>query len=395
MYLRPEYTILMKRLAEPRRFIQVILGPRQVGKTTVIRQVLQNLAVTSSFFSADMAAGSQTSWITQQWQNVRLIMQVQRLQEYILVFDEIQKIPNWSEVVKKEWDADTFAGRNIKVVLLGSSRVLIEKGLGESMAGRFEQIRMTHWSYPEMQEAFGFTLDQWLYFGGYPGAASLIDDEDRFCSYINGAIIDATINKDILLDSPVSKPALLRQTFELGCLYSGEILSMTKLLGQLQDAGNTTTLSGYLQRLSDSGLLSGLQKYSHDASRRRASMPKFQVYNNALNTAIKHLDFEGVRQKADVWGRVAESGIGAYLVSQSFARQFDLYYWREKSWEVDFVMRYRGRTVALEIKTNGESFSKGLDVFQKRFQPYGAYIVGPAGIPFDTFLKMDLLELIA
>lgn len=213
MYLRPEYAVLMKRLAESRRFMQVILGPRQVGKTTVIRQVLQDLTVANSFFSADMAAGSQATWISQQWQTVRLMMQSQHLSEYVLVFDEIQKIPHWSDAVKKEWDADTFAGRNIKVVLLGPSRVLIEKGLSESMAGRFEQICMTHWTYPEMREAFGFSLAQWLYFGGYPGAASLIDDEDRFSSYINGAIIDATINKDILLDSPVSKPALLRQTF--------------------------------------------------------------------------------------------------------------------------------------------------------------------------------------
>lgn len=395
MYLRPEYAVLMKRLAESRRFMQVILGPRQVGKTTVIRQVLQDLTVANSFFSADMAAGSQATWISQQWQTARLMMQSQHLSEYVLVFDEIQKIPHWSDAVKKEWDADTFAGRNIKVVLLGSSRVLIEKGLSESMAGRFEQIRMTHWTYPEMREAFGFSLAQWLYFGGYPGAASLIDDEDRFSSYINGAIIDATINKDILLDSPVSKPALLRQTFELGCLYSGEILSMTKLLGQLQDTGNTTTLSGYLQRLSDSGLLCGLQKYSSDASRRRASIPKFQVYNNALNTAIKHLDFEGVRQKKDIWGRIAESGIGAYLVSQSFARQFDLFYWREKSWEVDFIMKYRGKLIALEVKTNDESRSRGLEVFQEKFQPDGAYIIGPAGIPFETFLTMDLRELVA
>ena len=191
------------------------------------------------------------------------------------MFDEIQKIRRWSDVVKKEWDADTFADRNIKVVLLGSSRVLDAKRLSESMAGRFEQIRMTHWTYPEMRDAFGFSLEQWLYFGGYPGAVALFGGEDRFSDYINGAIIDATIHKDILLDSPVSKPALLRQTFELGCLYSGQILSMTELMGQLQDAGNTTTLSGYLQRLSDSGLLCGLQKYGNGASRRRASIPKF------------------------------------------------------------------------------------------------------------------------
>ena len=94
-------------------------------------------------------------------------------EQIVLVIDEIQKIGNWSEAVKKEWDDDTFYARNIKVLLLGSSRVTLERGLSESLAGRFEEIRMCHWSYTEMKECFGLSLDKYLFYGGYPGAASL------------------------------------------------------------------------------------------------------------------------------------------------------------------------------------------------------------------------------
>ena len=211
MYKRVQYQTITKRLKEPRHFLQVVLGPRQVGKTTVIKQVVNDLNLPYQIYSADSIPATQTSWISDCWNTARVQMRVEKLSEFILIIDEIQKIKNWSEVVKKEWDADTFNDINMKVVLLGSSRVLLEKGLSDSMMGRFEEIRMTHWSYPE----------QYLYFGGYPGAAFLIEDEERWGQYINGAIIDATINKDILYDSPISKPALLRQTFELGTSYSG------------------------------------------------------------------------------------------------------------------------------------------------------------------------------
>ena len=282
MYKRVQYQTITKRLKEPRHFLQVVLGPRQVGKTTVIKQVVNDLNLPYQIYSADSIPATQTSWISDCWNTARVQMRVEKLSEFILIIDEIQKIKNWSEVVKKEWDADTFNDINMKVVLLGSSRVLLEKGLSDSMMGRFEEIRMTHWSYPEMRDAFNMSLEQYLYFGGYPGESFLIADEERWGQYITGAIIDATINKDILYDSPISKPALLRQTFELGTSYSGEIVSLTKMVGALQDAGNTTTLAGYLNLLGDSGLLTGLQKFAMDKARQRASAPKFQVFNNAL-----------------------------------------------------------------------------------------------------------------
>ncbi len=393
MYKRAEYQVIKNRLEEPRRFMQVVMGPRQIGKSTVVKQVLQDLNLPYMFFSADNVPASDNSWISNCWASVRSLQQSKGYESIILVIDEIQKILNWSEVVKKEWDDDTFHDRNIKVLLLGSSRVLLEKGLSESLAGRFEEIRMTHWSYPEMRDCFGFSLDQYVFYGGYPGAAPLIGDEDRFQHYIQSAIIDATINKDILMDTPISKPALLRQTFELGAAYSGSLLSLTKMVGSLQDAGNTSTLAGYLNLLNDSGLVGGLQKFSMDTARRKASIPKLQVYDNALKTLYSSLSFEQAIIDRKEWGHILESGIGAYIVSEAFAKRFEVFYWRERDDEVDFVLRRKGSLVAIEVKGNAEKRTEGLEKFKEKFNPKSAFIVGDGGIKPEEFLSMDLRKL--
>ena len=393
MYKRAEYQLIKKRIEEPRKFIQVVMGARQIGKSTVVKQVLKDLGAPYQLFSADNVPTTNSAWISDCWAAVRSLKESKGWESMILVIDEIQKISNWSEVVKKEWDDDTFHDRDIKVLLLGSSRVLLEKGVSESLAGRFEEIRMSHWSYPEMRDCFGFSLDQYLFYGGYPGAASLIDDDDRFSQYIQSAIIEATINKDILMDTPISKPALLRQTFELGAAYSGELLSMNKMLGSLQDAGNTVTLAGYINLLDESGLLCGLQKFSMDMARRRASIPKLQVYNNALKMVYSPLSFEQSILDRKSWGRTFESGIGAYLVSQAFVHRFEVFYWREKDAEVDFVLRKKGSVVAIEVKSNAEKRTEGLDKFRQMFKPQAAFIVGDGGIGAEDFLSMDLKKL--
>ncbi|MCM1150586.1 MAG: ATP-binding protein [Alistipes sp.] len=393
MYKRTEYLTIRKRIEEPRKFIQVVMGPRQVGKSTVVKQVLQELDIPYQFYSADNVPATNSAWVSNCWAAVRSLKESRRQESILLVIDEIQKIYNWSEVVKKEWDDDTFHDRNIKVLLLGSSRVLLEKGLSESLGGRFEEIRMTHWSYPEMRDCFGFTLDQYFFYGGYPGAAPLIDDEERYRQYIQSAIVEATINKDILIDTPIGKPALLRQTFELGAAYSGQLLSLTKMLGALQDAGNTTTLAGYVQLLDESGMLNGLQKYSIDTARRRSSIPKFQVYNNALKTIYNPNTFEQTILDRKVWGHVFESGIGAYIISQAFVHRFEVFYWRERNDEVDFVLRKKGSVVAIEVKSNAEKNTAGLETFKRIFNPRTTLIVGDGGISAEEFLSMDIRKL--
>ena len=393
MYKRAEYQTIKKRLEEPRKFIQVVMGARQIGKSTVVKQVLKDLDAPFQFYSADNVPTTNSAWISDCWVAVRSLMQSNGWESAVLVIDEIQKIANWSEAVKKEWDSDSFNDINIKVLLLGSSRVLLEKGLSESLAGRFEEIRMSHWSYAEMSEAFGLSLEQYVFFGGYPGAASLIGDEERFQQYIQSAIIEATINKDILMDTPISKPALLKQTFELGAAYSGELLSLNKMLGSLQDAGNTATLAGYINLLGESGMLCGLQKYSIDLARRKASIPKLQVYNNALKMIYNGLTFEQAITNRKVWGRIFESGIGAYLVSQAFIRRLEVFYWRERNDEVDFILRKNKSVVAIEIKSNAEKNTNGLKVFKELFNPTASLVVGDGGISAKDFLCMDLAKL--
>ena len=395
MFKRAYFQIITDRLNEKRKFIQVIMGPRQVGKTTTVKQVLEEISIPFLFFSADMIPTSQNSWITDCWDNARAQLKFNQWNEIILVIDEIQKINNWSEAVKKEWDFDSFHDINIKVILLGSSRVMLEKGLSESLAGRFEAIKMTHWNFSEMQEAFDLSLDQYIYFGGYPGAADLIHNELRWKEYILSSIIDATINKDILMNSVINKPALLRQTFELASSYSGEIVSLTKLIGSLQDAGNTTTLSGYLNLLSECGLLCGLPKFCGDQSRMRASIPKFQVFNNALKTVYVDLKFDEAVRNSKVWGRIFESAIGAHIACNTFTSGYQAYYWRENNQEVDYIVKSGSKISAIEVKSNHDSASKGLTLFREKFNPQSALIVGFGGFPPDQFLSQNPIKLIS
>lgn len=393
MYTRKEYFLLKKRLEEPRHFIQVLMGPRQIGKSTLVRQVLKDLPIPHLLFAADDVPTSQKKWISDCWSQARILVKAQGLGEMVLVIDEIQKLVGWSETVKKEWDADTYSGVPIKVLLLGSSRVLLERGLADSMAGRYEEIRMSHWGYAEMRDSFGWSLEQYVFYGGYPGSAHLIDDELRWRDYIFSSIVDATINKDILQDTVISKPALLRQTFELSAAYSGEIVSLTKMLGQLQDAGNTTTLASYIKLLSQSGLVDGLQKYAVDHARKRASIPKYQVYNNALKNIYVDKSFRDVQMDRKLWGRLFESAVGSWLINEAFRHRWSLYYWRDGADEVDFVLRKLDKTVAIEVKSNSESDTRGLHVFQDKFHPVRSVIVGQGGIPAETFLSMDLGDL--
>lgn len=390
MFTRKQFNLLRARVEEPRRFIQVVVGPRQIGKTTMVKQVLESISIPYHHASADNVPATNVSWVSEMWDTARSMMKMGGHKEFLLVIDEIQKVQGWSEVVKKEWDSDAFHNVNLKVVLLGSSRVMLEKGLADSLAGRFEEIRMSHWSLSEMREAFGMSLEQFIYFGGYPGAAPLITDYDRWSQYIESAIVDATINKDILQNNVISKPALLRQTFELGSVYSGQELSLTKMIGQLQDAGNTTTISSYLRLLSDAGMLTALYKFANDAARKRASAPKFQVYNSALRNIYSDMSLDKAVIQPKEWGRYFESAIGAHIVSQAFVDRFDVYYWRDGNEEVDYVLQKKNRVIAIEVKSNHEKYTSGMKKFKERFHPDETLLVGPEGMGVEEFLSCSL-----
>ena len=376
-------------MLEKRRFLQVLAGPRQVGKTTMAHQLTAQLDFPSHFAAADAMAGAGAVWIEQQWESARWRQQQSGASDYLLVLDEIQKIPNWSETVKRLWDEDTLAGRSLKVLLLGSSRLLLQQGLTESLAGRFELTYIRHWSLAEMQAAFGWDADRFVWYGGYPGSADLIGDEERWKRYISESLVETSISKDILMLTRVDKPALMRQLFDLGCLYSGQILSFNKMLGQLQDSGNTTTLASYLTLLGQAGLLSGLEKHGHHPIAARGSSPKLQVHNTALISARRYETFAQIREQSDPWGRMVESAVGAHLLNSALAHDFKLSYWRERNYEVDFVIEKRGQIVAIEVKTGGDLKSAGMAAFKTAFPAAKVLLVGNTGIPWEEFLTME------
>lgn len=386
-YSRPQIRELVERLREPRRFLQVVAGSRQVGKTTLVDQAAQRCGLPNRYASADEPTLRGGMWIEQQWEAARSLADEAGSDGALLVLDEVQKVPGWSEAVKRLWDADTRAGRPLKVVLLGSAPLLVERGLGESLAGRFEMLRLPHWSLAEMREAFGWSLEQYLFYGGYPGAAPLVRQPDRWARYVRDSLIEPILSRDVLLLSRVDKPALLRRLLELACAYSGQILSYTKMLGQLQGAGNTTTLAHYLDLLAGAGLVAGLPKYAGGIARRRASSPKLQVFNTALITAQARKTLGQARGDRAFWGRLVESAIGAHLANAAASGDCSVLYWRDRNREVDFVVQAGRTVVAIEVKSGrAPEALPGMAAFSEAFRPARTLLVGGDGIGVETFL---------
>ena len=398
-YQRPMLKKLYDRVTEPRRFIQIIMGPRQTGKTTMALALQDKLQVSADtlteYHSADSATDYSAVWIDQIWESIRVRMVLEKKNTAVLILDELQKITEWSAAVKKHWDRDTRENRDIKPVLLGSSRLLLMDGLSESLMGRFEVIYASHWSLTEMQDAFGLSPEQYQWFGGYPGAASLINDELRFKEYIRSAIIEPTMTRDILLTTKIEKPALLKQLLDVGVGYSTQIMSYNRMLGQLQDAGNTTTLSKYIRLLDQAGLLTGLNKYSNRDIETKGTIPKFLVHNTALLSATRARVFEEALVDRKMWGTVVESSVGAHLLSQvNKLPNASLYYWRENDLEVDFVVAFKERIIGMEVKSGDESIpKKPAEKFAELFPKSSLLLIGRHGIPYETFMKAELADI--
>jgi predicted AAA+ superfamily ATPase len=393
-FRRPQAAILTRRLQEPRRFLQIVTGPRQVGKTTLVEQVFAETGLPHLIVSADEPTLRDAGWLAAQWEQARLLASRQA-SGALLAIDEVQKVSGWSETVKRLWDEDSRTGLPLRVILLGSAPLLIRRGLTESLAGRFETVPLPHWSFTEMQEAFGFSLNDYLFFGGYPGAAALATDPIRWRRYILDALVETTIGRDILLLARVEKPALLRRLFELGCQTSGQILSFTKMLGQLQDAGNTVTLAHYLDLLTEAGMLTGLGKYAGHAARRRGSSPKFQVFNTALLSAVSDARPTDITTDADFRGRLVESAIGSHLVNAEACGICSVHYWRDRGREVDFVISDSRTLVAIEVKSGRRRNAlPGLQAFDQAFRPQRRLLVGGDGMPIEVFLKLPVQSLL-
>ena len=386
-YIRPHADVLRSRLGEPRRFIQIVLGARQVGKTTLVNQVMSARAGKQIMVNADDLRGDDRGWLVSHWERARRLAGDGE-GPVVFVVDEILKVHEWSDTVKRLWDEDTRTGRDVRVVLLGSAPLLLHRGLNESLAGRFELVRLPHWSFTEMKECFGLELEEFLFFGGYPGAAPLRDSPERWRRYVLDALIEPTVGRDILQMARVDKPALLRRVFELGALHSGQVLSWTKMVGQLQEAGNTTTLAHYLELLGSAGMLMGIQKYAGSVVRQRGSSPKFQVMNNALLTSLSGRSPDEARHDPELRGRVVESAVGAHLANAAAVGDCELFWWARGDREVDFVVTKGAVVVAIEVKSvERERGLPGLAAFEKEFPVTRSLVVGGRGIPVDEFLS--------
>jgi predicted AAA+ superfamily ATPase len=390
IYRRPVYADVLERAHEPRRFIQVLAGPRQVGKTTLARQVMDAIGIPGHFASADAPDPEDVGWIYTQWAIGRQAAVNGGRAGGLLVLDEVQKIRDWSAVVKQLWDEDTAAGIGLRVMLLGSSPLVVKQGLSDSLAGRFEIVRVPHWSFAEMRDGFGWDLDTYLFFGGYPGAAPLIKRHERWEEYILDALVETSLSRDILLLNRVEKPALLRQLFRLSCAYSGEVLSYTKMLGTLTDAGNTVTLAHYLDLLAGAGMVTGIGKYSGSAMRRRGSSPKLLALNTGLMTATARTSFARAREDRELWGRLVKTAVGAHLWAH--ADPDELSYWREGNNEVDWVVRpgklVRSRDAPVAIQVNGghRQGARGTVGFMHTHRGARSLTIGAGGVPVEDFL---------
>ncbi len=384
-YKRPLQATLLDHLSRPATVVQVLIGPRQVGKTTIARQIQEAIGFPSIYATADSPVPLDSAWIETQWRLASAELAASG-KPVLLILDELQKVRGWSETLKLLWDARS-PGAEIRVLILGSSSLLMQEGLSESLAGRFFLHRCTHWGYPECRDAFGWSLEQWLFYGGYPGAAVFIGNESEWKRYIADSLIETVLARDVLQMSRVAKPVLLRHLFSLAATLPAQHISYTKMLGQLHDAGNTTTLANYLRLLEAAFLTSGLELFSQGVQRKRGSSPKLVLWNNALVNALSTRSFSESLADTVWWGRLVENAVGAYLCGNLNSVEHTLSYWREGAHEVDYVVS-RGRKIwAIEVKSGRSGKPAGLARFRNRYPKATALLVGAHGIPLAEFFS--------
>ena len=387
-YERSLLSTLRTLLSRPTPVIHALIGPRQVGKTTIARQIQETIGFPSIYATADSPVPLDSAWIETHWRRA-VAEGTSSGKPVLLILDELQKVRGWSETLKMYWD-NRSTGPDIRVLILGSSALLMQEGLSESLAGRFFLHRCSHWSFAECHEAFGWNLEQWIYFGGYPGAASFVEDETSWKRYIADSLIETVLARDVLQMSKVAKPVLLRHLFALAATLPAQSVSYTKMLGQLHDAGNTTTLAHYLKLLESAFLASGLELFSRGVQRKRGSSPKLILWNNALVNALSTRSFADSLADTIWWGRLVENAVGAHLCNSLTSVEYSVTYWREGDHEVDFVIA-RGRDIwAIEVKSGRSGKAAGLTRFRDRYPEAQTLLVGAQGIPLEEFFSKNI-----
>lgn len=396
-YIRqPHFKELLTALNGKHNLIQVIVGPRQVGKTTLALQILKQWRGPKLYESADQISTPNAEWIASNWEKIRT-KQKSKKSSALLVLDEVQKVPRWSEVIKKYFDEDRRKKINVKVLLLESAALLMQSGLTESLSGRFELHRLNQWSYKECSEFFKLKLNEYIFFGGYPSALPLRKNKERWARYIRDSLIETVISKDVLLLSPVTKPALLRQTFGLIVNYPAQVVSYQKMLGSLQDAGNTTTIASYLQLLSKAFLIAPIEKWSGTKIKQKGSTPKVIILDNGIINSMSGFRPSNLKGNNPFWGRLVENLVGAQLYFIVNELGGELFYWRERDNEVDYVLKLGKRIIAIEVKS-GDARKKpsALSLFKKRYKSAELLIVSSSKMKeIDSIKNVHLSSLLA
>lgn len=389
---RKVVTRILDRLSQGPPLIQVMVGPRQVGKTTAALAIGKRWDGPVRHAAADLPLPPGPEWIENQWDLARRDAVAGPV---LLILDEVQKVRGWSEAVKACWDQDRADGKQVHVLLLGSSAMLLARGVTESLAGRFFLHRCLHWSWRECREAFGWDLDRWIFFGGYPGAAPLVDDQPAWQSYVLDSLIETVLSRDVLAMQTVAKPTLLRHLFSFSASHPAQIISYTKMLGEIQDAGNTTTLAHYLRLLTSAFLITGLERFSAGEARTRGSSPKLVAWNNALVSALRLRPFAETRAAHDAWGRLVENAVGAHLLNHLQGLPYEVTYWRHRNDEVDFVVRSARGLWAIEVKSGRFGKAPGIQAFLRLHPDARPQLLGPGGLPLEQFFSLNPSELLA
>ena len=390
-YERKVVAEIIQGLARKKKLLHIITGPRQVGKTTAARQIADKWPGRVVNVSADSPLPPGPEWIHAHWRQAGRLAGKNN-DDVLLIIDEVQKVAGWSEVVKLLWDEECKNPAGLQVLLLGSSSLLLQKGLSESLSGRFFLYRCSHWQYREMHDAFGWDMEKWIFYGGYPGAADFIDQYNIWRSYVSDSLIETVLAKDILQLQTVAKPALLRHLFLLACGVPAQILSYNKMLGQLHDAGNTTTLSHYVKLLESAFLLSGLELFKRGKLKKRGSSPKLIIWNNGLVSAVAGLSFAKCLEDYSWWGRLVENAVGAHLLNQLAGLPYTLYYWRQRNYEVDFIVETPRETWAVEVKSGKGKKAEGLTKFCELYPEAKPLIVGHGGMSLEDFFSTPPVE---
>ena len=388
MFTRSIVQALVKVLKNRMPVFQALTGPRQVGKTTIADQVMKKLPFPSVYATADSPLPPGPEWIETNWRLAQVECDRYR-KPVILVLDEIQKVRGWSETLKYYWDQGRRSNYDIRLLVLGSSALLLQEGLTESLSGRFLLHRCMHWSFKECADAFGWNMRQWLYFGGYPGAAAFVKDEQQWKRYVSDSLIETVLARDVFQMSRIAKPALMRHLFALSATFPSQIFSYNKMLGQLQDAGNTTTLAHYLKLLESAFLVSGIEAYSKGQVRKRGSSPKLILWNNALINALSTKRFRDAVGDSAWWGRLVANAVGAHLCNSLSGVEYTITYWRKGDREVDFVVTRGSKSWAIEVKGGRTGKLSGLEHFRRIYPESNALLVGEGGIPLEKFFKSD------